>query len=225
MQKIESLRYLPAVGRFEKPWKNGGGVTRDILVVPDGAGMEEFDWRVSMADVAKDGPFSIFPQIDREIAILSGVGITLNIAGRAPAMLTPQSPPYAFPGDTATSGALLDGPITDLNLMMRRGKISGQMRWHELEEPSTLAVSPGLLFWHHGSAGLEGARQHLQLHPLDAVHILADTTITLLAAGARTLLPDRGPARLARDTCRSEARHEALAVTGIPEPDRRYQLV
>jgi len=39
-------------------WKNGGGVTREIICQPLGAGMDDFDWRVSIAHIASDGPFS-----------------------------------------------------------------------------------------------------------------------------------------------------------------------
>ncbi|MBM7325185.1 HutD family protein, partial [Agrobacterium sp. S2] len=47
------------------PWKNGGGVTTEIIVHPAKASMADFDWRISMANVAQDGPFSIFPGVDR----------------------------------------------------------------------------------------------------------------------------------------------------------------
>jgi environmental stress-induced protein Ves len=46
------------------PWKNGGGETTEIAVFPDGAGLSDFDWRVSMARVDGDGPFSSFPGIE-----------------------------------------------------------------------------------------------------------------------------------------------------------------
>lgn len=103
------------------PWKNGGGETTEIAVFPDGAGMDDFAWRVSMARVAADGPFSVFPEIDRSLTLLEGEGMVLRIAGRDDQRLTVESPPYAFPGDAATEGLLEGGPILDLNVMTRRG--------------------------------------------------------------------------------------------------------
>ena len=54
------------------PWKNGGGTTCEIAASPAGAGMEAFDWRLSMADVAADGPFSNFSDIDRTLVLIEG---------------------------------------------------------------------------------------------------------------------------------------------------------
>ena len=76
------MRLLRASDHRRMPWKNGGGMTVEIAVSPEGAGIEDFDWRVSMAFVEQDGPFSIFPGIDRTLAVLSGDGIVLHIAGQ-----------------------------------------------------------------------------------------------------------------------------------------------
>ena len=103
------------------PWKNGGGETTEIVVSPASASMDDFDWRVSMARVATDGPFSIFAGIDRSLTLLEGEGIILSIAGQGDVHLTRQSPPLAFPGDAATDSRLVGGAILDLNVMTRRG--------------------------------------------------------------------------------------------------------
>jgi environmental stress-induced protein Ves len=103
------------------PWKNGGGETTEIVVSPLGASMDDFDWRISMARVASDGPFSIFPGIDRSLTLLEGAGMTLDIAGMGPHHLTTISQPLAFPGDVPVQSRLDAGPILDLNVMTRRG--------------------------------------------------------------------------------------------------------
>jgi environmental stress-induced protein Ves len=103
------------------PWKNGGGVTTEIAVSPPGAGVSDFDWRISMATVAQAGPFSVFPEIDRTLAILEGAGIVLDIGGVA-VTLTQSSPPHSFPADAPTHGVPIAGPIVDLNVMSRRGR-------------------------------------------------------------------------------------------------------
>jgi environmental stress-induced protein Ves len=118
------MRVLRVSDHRVMPWKNGGGSTTEIAVFPDGAGLDAFDWRVSKATVSTDGPFSTFPDIDRTLAVLSGSGIVLDVDdGREPVRLTAADEPLAFPGDVATYGTLIDGPIVDLNVMSRRGRV------------------------------------------------------------------------------------------------------
>ncbi|MBZ6074833.1 HutD/Ves family protein [Microvirga puerhi] len=109
------------------PWKNGGGTTAEIAVFPTGAGFETFGWRVSMADVASDGPFSAFPGIDRTLIVMEGNGIELSVDG-VPYLLDGPSTKLSFPGDDPTLGRLLSGPIRDLNIMTRRGQFRHRTR-------------------------------------------------------------------------------------------------
>jgi len=102
------------------PWKNGGGETIEIAVSPAGAGLDDFEWRVSMAHVATSGPFSRFPGVDRTLAVLAGKGIRLRIGGRGAVSLGRDTTPFAFPGDDLTEAELIDGAIDDLNVMTRR---------------------------------------------------------------------------------------------------------
>ena len=64
------------------PWKNGGGTTAEIAAFPDGAGFNAFDWRISLAEVASDGPFSAFPGIDRTLMLVEGARLALDRRGR-----------------------------------------------------------------------------------------------------------------------------------------------
>ncbi len=101
------------------PWKNGGGSTRELARHPahqpdDGT----FDWRLSVADVAADGPFSSFPGLDRILVLLSGNGMALSGVGTLRAPLDR----CEFPGETPVHAVLLDGPTRDLNLMWRRDR-------------------------------------------------------------------------------------------------------
>ena len=106
------------------PWKNGGGSTTEIAIGPVGASLDAFDWRISMAQVASDGPFSMFDSIDRTLAVIEGSGMELTIGGEAPVVLGHASEPLSFPGDVPTTARLLAGDITDLNVMTRRGQFS-----------------------------------------------------------------------------------------------------
>ncbi len=114
------MRLLKAADHVRMPWKNGGGETAEIAVHPPGTGLGGFDWRVSMATVAADGPFSRFPGIDRTLAILDGAGMDLAVGGHGLHRLTQASIPLAFPGDVPAEARLVAGPVTDLNVMTRR---------------------------------------------------------------------------------------------------------
>lgn len=106
------------------PWKNGGGWTEEIATHPEGAAFDAFDWRVSIAEVARDGPFSRFPGIDRTITLIEGAGMRLSGRGRDVLMRTPFEP-YSFDGGDSVDCALISGPIRDFNAMVRRDRAQG----------------------------------------------------------------------------------------------------
>jgi len=118
---------LRAAGRSAVPWKNGGGITREVAVHPPGSDLGSFDWRVSLAEVRSPGPFSTFPGIDRHLALISG-RLLLRIAGEEAVLLTPASEPCDFPGDLAAAAEPLDSPVADLNVMTRRGRFAARLR-------------------------------------------------------------------------------------------------
>jgi len=103
------------------PWKNGGGVTREIVCWPPGAGMDRFDWRISIAHIASDGPFSAFAGVDRVITLLEGAGVRLHTADHAidHRLDTPLAP-FAFAGEAPIQADLLNGDCHDFNVMTRR---------------------------------------------------------------------------------------------------------
>lgn len=108
-----------------RPWKNGLGRTRELAIHPPCAGMDDFLWRVSVAEVESAAPFSALPGIDRVIALLDGAGFTMQMDdGRRHALTTPCIP-FAFRGETGVDAALLGGPSRDFNLMLRRGHVHG----------------------------------------------------------------------------------------------------
>ncbi|MGK9039542.1 HutD family protein [Rhizobium sp. SA279] len=112
------------------PWKNGGGETVEIAIFPPASSVENFDWRISMATVTSDGPFSIFPGIDRTLSILEGNGMALAIAAGDLLLLTMESPPLPFPADVPVNATLPDGAITDLNVMTRRSRFRHVVKRH-----------------------------------------------------------------------------------------------
>ena len=155
------MRVLRAENYRRMPWKNGGGETAEIAVSPDGAGLDDFDWRVSMARVERGGPFSTFPGVDRTLSILEGEGILLGIEGRQSVTLTGASAAYSFPADARTNAELVSGPITDLNVMTRRGRYGHKVGVHDVAGSMHLEISgdQALLICRSGDLLAGGDRQ------------------------------------------------------------------
>lgn len=107
------------------PWKNGLGETVEIARAPVGDGLDDFDWRVSVAPVVADGAFSVFPGIDRTIAVIEGAGMSLDVEGRRVALKP--GLPFTYDGGLAVHGRLVGGPVRDINVMVRRGRCSSEM--------------------------------------------------------------------------------------------------
>jgi hypothetical protein len=123
-------------GDYERmPWKNGGGTTTEIWKAVSPAG--EMLWRLSIADVASDGPFSEFPDIDRWIAVIEGDGMELTIEGIGAKRLDRRYEPLLFPGDAKTRCRLLGGPIRDFNFMIRRTFGQGLLQVFQLPAKAT----------------------------------------------------------------------------------------
>ena len=95
------------------PWRNGGGITRELLTWPSAT-----DWRIriSVADIGADGPFSQFPLVRRWFAVLEGQGVRLRFKQSTEEVRRLDNP-VSFDGDESVDCELLDGPTCDLNLM------------------------------------------------------------------------------------------------------------
>lgn len=165
------MRIIRAVDCRRMRWKNGGGETVEIAVSPQGAGLDDFDWRLSMARVETDGPFSMFPGVDRTLAMLEGEGIFLEVEGRIPFSLTRKSEPLSFPADIPTRASLIAGPITDLNMMSRRGRAVHMLTRLAVDTVLEMAIEADeiLLFCHSGAIRIDGD-DALRLGPLDTLY-------------------------------------------------------
>lgn len=124
------------------PWKNGGGSTKQLLISPSNADLSNFDYRISIASISSNGPFSSFIGIDRQLVILEGDGVELNINSREEAKqlidlggeerilgdadtteykrLTPADNPFCFAGETSITSQLLGSDVIDFNVMTKR---------------------------------------------------------------------------------------------------------
>ncbi len=118
------IELLPAQAQRREPWRNGGGWTREIARSPVGG---EWQWRLSVADVGRDGPFSHFDGCDREIVLLAGQGMDLEFEDGERVALRPPYGRHRFAGERALSARLVEGPTIDLNLIWRRDALEVQV--------------------------------------------------------------------------------------------------
>jgi len=105
------------------PWKNAGGTARDLLMWPPGP---QWDLRISVAEIGRDGPFSDYTGFDRWFAVLHGAGVALQL-GSDRWQLRRGGAPLRFDGALAPMCWLLDGATSDLNLLVRRDAGRGSM--------------------------------------------------------------------------------------------------
>ena len=143
------LQTLPAMA-----WKNGGGVTREIVREPAGASLDDFDWRVSVADIAAAGPFSRFVGIDRHLLLLDGDGVNL-ISDEASmnVNLLADDTVLAFSGDVDMNSQLLGGAVHDFNVMTKRGVWQAQVEVWTME--GRIHAKAGLVLQTKGQARCE----------------------------------------------------------------------
>ena len=188
-----TARIVRAADARRTPWKNGGGETVEIAVHPPGAGFDAFDWRVSTARVAADGPFSAFPGVDRTLTVLTGAGLELTVGEGPPVRLTAASAPFAFPADAPCMGRLVGGPVTDLNVMTRRGRFGHAVRRLDVTRPMALDAGDGtvLVVCREGNIAAAGA----VLGPGDAVRCDATLEIAPLEGPGIVLIAAIRPTR------------------------------
>lgn len=118
------------------PWKNGHGVTHEIAREP--ASGDSFLWRLSIAEVAADGDFSLFPGIDRTISLIQGAGMELDFKEAPGKRIDRAFAPFDFAGDWHCRCRLIDGPIRDFNLMVDRSAMRAETRVLRLGEATVV---------------------------------------------------------------------------------------
>ena len=183
------MRILRAGDHRCMPWKNGGGTTTEIAASPAGATLDDFDWRVSMARVERDGPFSAFPGVDRTLTLLSGEGLILSLEGRVPFGFTRHFEPFPFPADVPAQARLIAGPVTDLNVMTRRGRLTHAVRRLAVSETRIASGADTLmLVCTRGSVGLEVDGWTDRLAPLDCLLREGSTAAVCVEAGQQSVL-------------------------------------
>lgn len=117
-------------------WKNGGGVTHEIAV---SAGPREFVWRLSIAEVAESGEFSLFPDHHRILTVIEGNGI--NLISEKLTLTACKKDPTSFSGDQKIQGNLLNGPIRDFNLIYDHKTVNAKVYIVDAGKTMKLSVS------------------------------------------------------------------------------------
>lgn len=176
-------RRLPAAGRRAVAWKNGGGVTSEVAAEPPGSDLSHFDWRVSIAQVAAAGPFSVFPGIERRLAILEGA-LELAIDTRPPLALRAHDAALVFSGEAPVSARPLDGPVTDLNVMTRIGRCAARLELRRGEGGALEASAPVCLLIALSELRLSAGGEEVRLARFDALRVAAGVWLRFSAAQA-----------------------------------------
>lgn len=120
-------------------WKNGAGMTREILRYPPED--DDFKWRLSMAEVAQAGEFSAYHGYQRLLSVLRGSGMALRIDA-APAKTLYAFDTQAFSGDSRVDSELVDGPILDFNLIYQAEYFNVTLRWLTIGAQEQYQLNP-----------------------------------------------------------------------------------
>lgn len=132
-------RVIPALDYRRERWRNGLGWTREILRLPEG---DDWQLRLSIAEIECDAAFSAFPGIDRELVLLRGNGLRLRFEdGRLDTLLPPHQR-VRFAGEAAVAGELLDGATHDFNAMWRRDALRVEVLHRPLVGPMLFFIEP-----------------------------------------------------------------------------------
>ncbi|HVW68145.1 MAG TPA: HutD family protein [Steroidobacteraceae bacterium] len=158
------------------PWKNGGGITREILKAPSDAA--SFDWRLSLATIAAPGPFSAFDGYQRTLVLVRGAGVELDFGPHGRIRLDAPGQSAFFDGSWPTRCELIDGPSTDLNLIVAKDRTESRASVLSIgaaERITTAGWDETLICCISGSLRLESARGgRVTLHSVDVARCSPD---------------------------------------------------
>jgi len=179
------MRLLRPADYRRVPWRNGRGETLEIAQAEARLATGAPVWRLSRAAVTEDGPFSAFPEYVRWLTVAQGAGMRLTGPGFDATVRLGET--VRFPGAPGPHGALLDGPVQDVNLMAAP-EVTGAGA-----EPLTLAAPARLRKRAGGALLIHAARGAARLTGSSAATLGEGETLWLEAedpAGAYRLTRD-----------------------------------
>lgn len=187
------LRHLPANEYRRERWRNERGWTREIVRSRDG---DDWDWRVSIAEIDHDAPFSAFPGVDRELVLLHGEGMHLHFDDGETVTLHPPHDRIRFAGERPLRAQLLAGPTHDFNLMWKRGVVEATLLHRPLVGPMVFFAEAGVTWLVHvmqGEAAVKDRASPLHLCQHDSLLLSPDPE-----GASRLILEGGGELLLAR---------------------------
>lgn len=187
-----NVTLIPANEYRRERWKNGLGWTREVLRWP--AGSEDWDWRLSIAEVDKAGPFSTFQGVERELVLLAGEGMRLDFDDGGSVELLPPRGRLRFAGERALRAELLAGPTQDFNLMWKRERVDATLLHRPLVGPMLFFAEPDVRW----AAYLLSGRAMVKDQLLPLVMEQGDTALLEPAAGDRLIIEGGGELLLVR---------------------------
>jgi environmental stress-induced protein Ves len=155
------------------PWANGRGTSYEIASDRNEAG--EWTWRLAMAPVNEDGPFSRIECVNRFLAVVEGAGMLLSVDRKKLKCLPMQV--VRFRGDAITEATLKDGPIMDINLMVRRKEADGEMA---IVSTAGLLNSASIVVAVGGSAQVKCGESIIELELQDSILECDAETVSLV---------------------------------------------
>jgi uncharacterized protein len=187
----------------EQAWRNGGGTTRELLSRANPSS-NDWNYRISVAEVNADGPFSFFERTRRHFCVLFGDGVDLNVDGVSH-RVTKHANALSFSGEATVECRLIDGPTSDLNFMVRSNsdpkQLSGMLHlasgvpWALSGASSSglFALQAGLCQWQIDGEFFELPLVPRQLAWFDS----APQQITFTATGSNPTATDPLPTNIA----------------------------
>lgn len=121
------IQVLSTAHYIKMPWKNGQGFTLEIAR-SHGDGLDDFDWRISIADVKTAGVFSHFLNKQRIIGVLEGDELVLHLEQQVPVTLKNKQF-FAFQGEENVYAEVPQGPIRDFNLIYDPQRYTARLQW------------------------------------------------------------------------------------------------
>jgi environmental stress-induced protein Ves len=187
-----NVTLIPANEYRRERWKNGLGWTREVLRWP--ADADDWDWRLSIAEVDKAGAFSAFPGVERELVLLAGEGMRLDFEDGESVELLPPHGRHRFAGERALRAELLAGPTQDFNLMWKRERVDATLLHRPLVGPMLFFAEPGVRW----AAYLVSGRAMVKDQLLPMTMEQGDTALLEPAAGDRLIVEGGGELLLVR---------------------------
>ena len=185
-------------------WKNGDGWTTELAIFPRSGddAAATFDWRISIAEIERDGAFSTFAGCERYIALLDGVGMELRFDAAPSVRLDRRLQFFGFSGECQTQGVLLSGPVRDFNVIVRRAAVSTDV-WHRpLVGPMVFLAAADTTWFVYlvaGNATIKNQQSAPTLEAGDSLLLEAD------AATENIVLTGGGEVLIVKFTCVADA--------------------